>query len=60
MKSLVLCVSLRENIFPADWKLAHIIPIFKSGDKSSVSNYRHVALLSAISKVFEKVDYKHI
>ena len=26
---------LREKIFPADWKLAHIIPIFKSGDKSS-------------------------
>jgi len=43
--------SLRDKIFPADWKLAHIIPIFKSGDKSSVSNYRPVALLSTISKV---------
>ena len=39
---------LREKIFPADWKLAHIIPIFKSGDKSSMSNYRPVALLSTI------------
>ena len=37
--------SLRDKIFPADWKLAHIIPIFKSGDKSSMSNYRPVALL---------------
>ena len=52
--------TLREKIFSADWKLVHIIPIFKSGDKSSVSNYRHVALLSTISKVFEKVVYKHI
>jgi hypothetical protein len=34
--------------------------IFKSGDKSSVSNYQPVALLSTISKVFEKVVYKHI
>jgi hypothetical protein len=40
--------------------LAHIIPLFKSGDKSSMSNYRPVALLSTISKVFEKVVYKHI
>ena len=52
--------SLRDTIFPADKKLAHIIPIFKFGDKSSVSNYRSVALLSTISKVFEKVAYKHI
>ena len=51
--------SLRDKIFPADWKLAHIILIFKSGDKSPVSNYRPVALLSTISKVFEKVVYKH-
>jgi hypothetical protein len=36
-------MSLRDKIFPADWKLSHIIPIFKSGDKSSVSNYRPVA-----------------
>ena len=52
--------SLRDEIFPADWKLAHIIPIFKSGDKSSMSNYRPVALLSTISNVFEKVIYKYI
>ena len=38
--------SLSEKIFPADWKLAHIIQIFKSGDSSYVSNYRPVALLS--------------
>ena len=52
--------SLREKIFPADLKHAHIIQIFKSADKSSVSNYRPVALLSTISKVFEKVVYKHM
>jgi hypothetical protein len=40
--------SLRDKIFPADWKLAHIILIFKSGDKSPVSNYRPVALFSLL------------
>ena len=57
---LLLNKSLREKIFPADLKLAHIIQIFKSGDKSSVSNYRPVVLLSTMSKVFEKVVYKHM
>ena len=48
-----------ENI-SSDLKLAHIIPIFKSADKSSVFDYRPVPLLSTISKVFEKVVCKNI
>jgi hypothetical protein len=24
--------SLHQNIFPTDWKLAHVIPLFKAGD----------------------------
>ena len=24
---------LLQNIFPTDWKLAHVIPLFKAGDK---------------------------
>ena len=41
-------------------KLANVIPIFKNGDRSLTSNYRPVALLSTVSKVFEKVVYKSI
>ena len=52
--------SLQERKFPKDWKLAYVIPIFKSGDKSLVSNYRPIALLCTISNIFEKVAYKYI
>ena len=52
--------SLTEKKFPKNWKLAFVIPLFKSGDRSLVSNYRPVALLSTVSKVFEKVVYKNI
>ena len=46
--------SLQERKFPKNWKLAHVIPIFKSGDKSLVSNYRPIALLCTVSKISKK------
>jgi hypothetical protein len=46
--------SLHQNIFPTDWKLAHVIPFFKAGDKSFPSNYIPVSLLSCVSKYLEK------
>ena len=52
--------SLHQNIFPTDWKLAHVIPLFKAGDKSFPSNYRPISLLSCVSKLLEKIVFKHI
>ena len=52
--------SLNDKIFPDQWKIAHVIPLFKSGDKSLPSNYRPVSLLSCVSKVLEKIVFKNI
>ena len=38
-------------------KIAKIIPIFKSGNKSQVTNYRPVSILSCFSKTLEKAVY---
>jgi len=46
-----------SGIFPERLKYAIIKPVFKSGDRSNVSNYRPISLLPAFSKVFEKVLY---
>ena len=43
------------GIFPASLKIAKIVPIHKSGDKSDVSNYRPISILSPISKILEKL-----
>lgn len=48
-------LSLRTGIFPNEWKRAFVTPIFKSGSRSDVTNYRGVVLLSAIPKLFEKL-----
>ncbi|XP_061379603.1 uncharacterized protein LOC133319395 [Danaus plexippus] len=45
--------SLSLGEFPSLWKKARVVPIFKSGDKNDIKNYRPICLLSVFSKIFE-------
>ena len=56
----VINASLTQGIFPTMLKCAKVIPVFKSGKKSLVSNYRPISLLSVFSKVYEKVMYARV
>ena len=47
--------SLTSGIFPQKWKDAVVIPVFKKGDVNIMDNYRPIALLPVLSKVFEKI-----
>lgn len=47
--------SLKQGIFPNVWKYSYIIPIFKSGDKQLITNYRGIAIQSVFPKLFEKI-----
>ena len=53
-------ISLIKCYFPSEWKKANVVPIFKKGSVSHCSNYRPISLLSSVSKVFEKVVFKHV
>ena len=46
-------ISLQTHKIPKEWKIHCITPIHKSGDRSSVTNYRPISLLSTTSKVLE-------
>ena len=46
--------------FPNLLKIAKIIPIFKSGNKTMVSNYRPISVLPVFSKVYEKIMANHL
>ena len=52
--------SIQNGIFPDEWKIATIIPIFKNGDKGNVSNYRPVSLLPIPGKILEKLFHYHL
>ena len=52
--------SMQIGIYPNSWKIASVVPVFKKGDRSIVSNYRPISLLSTISKVFERIVYKYL
>lgn len=51
----IFAASLKSGTFPEQWKSSFVTPIFKSGDRSQCSNYRGIALLSTMAKVFEQI-----
>ena len=53
-------LSLSQHYLPKDWRIHQIRPIFKSGDKTLVKNYRPISLLSCVSKVLERIVYNNI
>ena len=53
--------SLSLSKFPKLWKEANISPIYKrKGTASDPQNYRPVSLLCCLSKILEKIVFKHI
>ena len=51
---------MNNSKFPDDWKKAKVTPIFKSGDKSNVSNYRPISVLPIISKIIERTVHNQL
>lgn len=45
--------SLDTGKLPNDWKVGHVTPIFKKGDKHDPKNYRPVSLTAVVCKIME-------
>lgn len=48
-------ISFDHGIFPAVWKESTLFPIFKSGSRNEIQNYRGISLSSTMSKIFEAI-----
>ena len=51
--------SIESGVSPCTWKYAKVKPLFKTGDKDSVNNYRPISILPTLSKIIEKWIVTH-
>ena len=56
----ILNLSLSQGLFPNELKIAKVVPVYKSGDKMLLNNYRPVSILPVFSKLFKKIMYKRL
>ena len=61
-KALVNLINLsfQDGLFPDELKIARVIPLYKNDDPMIFSNYRPVSILTAISKIYEKIMYNRL
>jgi hypothetical protein len=52
--------SLSSGTFPTHLKFSEIKPLFKKGDRTNISNYRPISLLTSFYKIFDKVIYSRL
>ena len=52
--------SILTKIFPDDFKIARITPIFKGGEADDIGNYRPISILASVAGIFEKPLYKQL
>ena len=57
---IIFSKSFSDGVIPQQFKQSKIIPLFKSGDRTCMDNYRPIALLSTFSKILEKIVCKRL
>ena len=55
---------LKSATFPDKWKLSKVVPVFKTGDKCQIENYRPIGVICNFAKLFESIIayylYNHV
>ena len=52
--TVIFAKSIETGIFPDEWKLAIVTPIFKKGKRVDPNNYRPISVIPTAAKIFEK------
>ena len=51
---------IANRSWPDEWKCGNLTPVFKKDEDTRKENYRPVSVLTALSKVYEKVMYDQL
>ena len=58
--AFIINFSLETGVVPSEWKVAKVIPLYKSGSLAEIDNYRPISILPTLSKILEKIVYKQL
>ena len=58
--TFIFNLSISSGIFPDEWKIAKILPMYKSGPRNVLENYRPISILPLVAKVLEKEVHKQL
>ena len=53
-------LSFSNGVFPAELKVAKVMPMYKTGDKMTLNNYRPISTLPIFSKILERLMYNRL
>ena len=53
-------LSITSGVFPSDWKIAKVSPLFKLGDLSNANNYRPISVLPTIAQIFKRLIFDQL
>ena len=57
---LLFSRSLQEGIVPPEWKSSYLTPIYKSGAKCNILNYRPITIINAVPKILDSIIARKI
>ena len=56
----VINMSLSEGVIPTEWKAAKVTPLYKSGPRTELENYRPISVLPTLSKILERIVHRQL
>ena len=58
--TFIINLSLETGVVPSEWKVAKVLPLYKSGSLAEIDNYRPISILITLSNILEKIVYKQL
>ena len=53
-------LSIETNIFPHEFGIANVSPLFKTGDHTDKDNYRPISVIPTVARIFERIIYEQL